>query len=291
MYTCYLLAERDYVGTFIDVQGNEKSETATLFDDFRWDEPESAWTDGCACSFDFAAGGYTLLLMPKDDNLSDMGLDEPYQDTFPVTYIDDPNVLALLQKSMVYEREELDTLHYCHPNLAILVCKNGESQELISMSRNCSAVFSSKGRFENQAYFDHHQYPLADHRLDVFPNVQRAHQVLDSMRLFSNLIWYYEPEWRNFEGKFRFNQYDPKANVAQVTSSMRAMIEKIYPGEAFELQVIAEETDDFEKMNGWGGNFTIVVTCNESLFLKFGDNQGDKSGFEAFRLQLESYWR
>jgi hypothetical protein len=240
-------------------------------------------------NFDFVSGAYTMLMIAKDDQFEYES--EFYQDTFPVTYVDDPAVLQILQQAMVYESEDVDTVNYCNPYLTILICRGGTAVETISFSRQCSAVFAADQRFGFRGYIDSKVYPLADKRIELFPNLDQAHRILDSIMHSPDLIWFYEPDWTHFEGKFQFSQFNPELTPKDFVIDLERRMRVLYPDETFELYVTEDQSDDIQFSDQPKGHYVVEVTCDRSLMTKFDNRFGERSEFQPFVLVLESYWK
>lgn len=231
--------------------------------------------------FDFAKGGYTLLVVPLDEGFSD-----EVDTATAIAYFDDATHLNAFKAHWVFEQAATQYPYACFNTFAVHVCRAGNAEESIAISRNCHAITSSKGDFAFIGYLPFQGYKLAQRRTHQYTSLQKARTALDSLSQLPGLIYLAPPDWKEFDGEFAFFREDIQQPREQVYAELKAAIESKYPGEPFELE---SHSSGGSSDTGW--NYYVKVRCRKSLFQQFDLYKVNQLGWQPFPLALTTYWK
>jgi hypothetical protein len=246
--------------------------------------PGRAGSDGLPLlgEHDFQAGGYSLVGLfwnrPR----------HPLQKELGEFYVDEPAVLAEMQAE--WRAGEPAPFYACGYHYTILLVRAGEVLDslAINLETECGTVVTDTGSFRFDTalltrHADRYRKPVAEH--SEFPTLAEAHAYLAEIDGDPRLLLKPKPQWRNYDGEFRFmlpcpgHDFDD-GKVAACISRLSAEIEAKYPDESFDLMEAGGRTD-----------FVMIeMKCSKALHDRF-DLYDDYWEWRDYEPALTLYWK
>lgn len=124
---------------------------------------------------------------------------------------------------------------------------------------------------------------------EKFSSLTEARNYYNSVLLNDKVIYTSVPKWTNYEGSFLFvyyctNEYCP-FKEGNIRDSLSAEIRKQFPGEPFELNMLAQTIENTYL------SWTYTVFCNKSLSDKFSLFTIYEKYKNFASLELTTYWK
>lgn len=234
-----------------------------------------------------------LSCQPGD---SIVGFDLKWENDDPVSkrvgdfYVDDPAVLKRISAEWVSGGPA--PFFLCGYNYSLYLVSNGEIKDKfqINLEKGCNTIVGGKGppHWFSPRLIEMFERDLKKPRMEnkTFRSLASARQYLASARNDPKFLMLIDPEWRRFEGKFRFHvSCDPAARESASSryflDSITSRIRKKYPSEEF----LAEDKESSYK-GGRLTDMTIEVTCSEAFMRKFDLFEVKKDSWIPLKLSL-----
>jgi hypothetical protein len=228
--------------------------------------------------FDFQSRQYLLLIFPT-------GYGAP-RDGSGITYIDDASVLDRMQQDLVFDEAPPQFRSRCEDDLVLHVCSQGQSREMIGIDIRCRAITGSKGHYLYDGLLNLQSAKPARQQIDHFQDLASARIARDSIAHLPKLIYLAPPAWTRFEGQFVFYKEKDRHRTAEVAEQLQHQLQAAYPDQPFEIEVTSAGGS-----SELGCDYHCSVTCNRALFQQFRLYPPSYGGWEAFPLEMVSYWR
>jgi hypothetical protein len=227
--------------------------------------PSTAWADGKPLPLlgdhDLAAGGYSLVGLtwgrPR----------HPLQEQLGNFYVDDPALLEELKALWVTGGPA--PMYACGYHYTVLLVRARRTVESfsINLETGCGTVVTDGGSYYFDAalltrHADRYRKPVVEHR--DFTSLAEGRNYLASLAGNERLLLLPEPQWRDYDGEFRFmlpcpdHGYD-EAKVAACIANAHAEIEAKFPGEEFDLS----------EAGGEGERIMIEMKSSKPLHARF----------------------
>lgn len=231
---------------------------------------------------EFTAGGYSLVGLtwgrPR----------HPVQEQLGDFYVDDPALLTEIKALWVTGGPA--PMYACGYHYTVLLVRAGRAVESfsINLETECGTVVTDGGSYHFDAalltrHAGRYRKPVVEQR--DFTSLAEGRDYLAGLAGNERLLLMPEPQWRDYDGEFRFmlpcpgHGYD-EAKVAACIAVARAEIEAKFPGEAFDLSEAGGEVE----------RVMIEMKSSKALHARF-DLYEDEWKWRNYEPGVILYWR
>lgn len=235
-------------------------------------------------NYDFSAGGYTLVLIPRRISK---------EDQFTL-YLRDTVRLNGYRQSWTFKKEAVTYPFACLDGYDIYLLRNDDAIADFRVSLRCEA-FIHKGDYWQLDAFGpllHIMEMDTAWRKDTrFQSIASARAALAEARLDDDAIFIPEAEWEHYEGYFFISlpnpNYSGKAPFAEwnhVLSDMQEKLEGFYPDRDFHLRLASYGSGKHYK------RITFRIACKREFFDDFDLYPVNDWGWQSFKPKL-TVWK